>query len=127
MLFRSEEAVLQEPRNEEPGRCRTGDLPEREAEPSDACLRHGEERRRGPEGAKGARRLYNRSFIRLENISVGYTLPRAWTEKIQIDRVKVYGSVRNAAVWAKDWEGYGDPETGNFASRIWTLGLNLTF
>ena len=66
-------------------------------------------------------------FIRLENISVGYTLPRAWTEKIQIDRVKVYGSVRNAAVWAKDWEGYGDPETGNFASRIWTLGLNLTF
>ena len=81
----------------------------------------------GPEGAKGARRLYNRSFIRLENISVGYTLPRAWTEKIQIDRVKVYGSVRNAAVWAKDWEGYGDPETGNFASRIWTLGLNLTF
>ena len=81
----------------------------------------------GPEGAKGARKLYNRSFIRLENISVGYTLPRAWTEKIQIDRVKVYGSVRNAAVWAKDWEGYGDPETGNFASRIWTLGLNLTF
>ena len=54
-------------------------------------------------------------------------MPRAWTEKIQIDRVKVYGSVRNAAVWAKDWEGYGDPETGNFASRIWTLGLNLTF
>ena len=40
----TEEAVLQEPRNEEPGRCRTGDLPEREAEPSDACLRHGEER-----------------------------------------------------------------------------------
>ena len=66
-------------------------------------------------------------LFRLENISVGYTLPRAWTEKIQIDRVKVYGSVRNAAVWAKDWEGYGDPETGNFASRIWTLGLNLTF
>ena len=51
----------------------------------------------GPEGAKGARRLYNRSFIRLENISVGYTLPRAWTEKIQIDRVKVYGSVRRSA------------------------------
>ena len=42
----TEEAVLQEPRNEESGRCRTGDLPEREAEPSDACLRHGEERRR---------------------------------------------------------------------------------
>lgn len=28
---------------------------------------------------------------------------------------------------SKDWEYYGDPETGNYASRIWTLGLNLTF
>ena len=82
----------------------------------------------GPEGAKGARRLYNRSFVRLENISIGYTLPRQWTKKVDVERAKVYATVRNAAVWgSKDWEYYGDPETGNYASRIWTLGLNLTF
>jgi len=81
---------------------------------------------KGPVGAEGANRLYDRSFIRLENISVGYTLPRAWTSRLKVERVKVYSSVRNVAVWAKDWE-YGDPETGGLATSIYTLGLNLTF
>ena len=40
----------------------------------------------GPEGARGARRLYNRSFVRLENISIGYTLPRQWTKRVDIER-----------------------------------------
>ena len=81
---------------------------------------------KGPTGAEGARKLYDRSFIRLENISAGYTLPKKWTSRYDIERVKVYTSVRNVAVWAKDWE-YGDPETGGLATRIYTLGLNLTF
>ena len=81
---------------------------------------------KGPTGAAGAQKLYDRSFIRLENISVGYTLPKKWTAKFDLERVKIYGTVRNVAVWAKDWE-YADPETGEWASRIYTLGLNLTF
>ncbi len=80
----------------------------------------------GPTGASSPGKLYDRSFIRLENISVGYTLPKQITRKWDIETVKVYGTVRNVAVWAKDWE-YGDPETGSWASRIYTLGLNLTF
>lgn len=78
-----------------------------------------------PAGASGDK-LYNRSFIRLENISVGYTLPKIWTKKLEVDKVKFYGSVRNVAVWQKDWE-YGDPETGGLATRIFSLGLNVTF
>ena len=35
---------MQEPGDEESGRCRTGDIPERKTEPSDARLRYGEER-----------------------------------------------------------------------------------
>lgn len=80
----------------------------------------------GPDGAKKPGMLYNRSFIRLENISVGYTLPRTWTQKWGIERVKVSGTVRNVATWAKDWE-YGDPETGGLGTRLYSLGLNLTF
>jgi hypothetical protein len=87
----------------------------------------------GPTGAASPGKLYSRSFIRLENISVGYTLPKQWTSRFNLERVKVYGTVRNAAVWAKDWE-YGDPETnpafdsgGGLATRIYTLGVNLTF
>ncbi|WP_461825314.1 SusC/RagA family TonB-linked outer membrane protein [Dysgonomonas sp.] len=82
-------------------------------------------------------KLYDRSFIRLENISMGYTLPRKWTSKFDLERVKVSASIRNVATWAKDWE-YGDPEVdpgfdpnngkyGGLATRIYTLGLNLTF
>lgn len=79
----------------------------------------------GPAGATGAQILRDRSFIRLENISMGYTLPKIWTSKLSLERVKVYGSIRNVAVWAKDWE-YGDPETGGLATRTFTIGLNIT-
>jgi TonB-linked SusC/RagA family outer membrane protein len=94
--------------------------------PTNPTNEYGRIEAKGPTGAAGAQKLYDRSFIRLENISVGYTLPRKWTSRWDIDRVKVYGTVRNVAVWAKDWE-YADPETGAWASRIYTLGLNLTF
>lgn len=80
----------------------------------------------GPTGASNPGKIYDRSFIRLENISVGYTLPKKWTQQIEIDKVKVFGTVRNVGVWAKDWE-YGDPESGGLATRVYTVGLNLTF
>ncbi len=80
----------------------------------------------GPVGATGAQRLHNRSFIRLDNISIGYIFPKAWISKLDIQNVKVYGSIRNVFTWKKDWE-YGDPETGNLATRTFNLGINLTF
>ncbi|MCH5716456.1 hypothetical protein [Niabella hibiscisoli] len=80
----------------------------------------------GPGGVASPGKVYDRSFIRFESISMGYTLPRTWTSKYQMSNVKVYGSVRNVAVWQKDWQ-YGDPETGGLATRIFSLGLNVTF
>lgn len=79
----------------------------------------------GPNGAKGVQKLHNRSFIRLDNISVAYTLPQNWTRKIQLERVKLFGTIRNVAAWGFDWE-YADPETGGLATRTFTFGLNLT-
>lgn len=81
---------------------------------------------KGPTGAAGVQRLYDRSFIRLENISIGYTFPKKWISKYDIERLRLYATVRNVAVWAKDWE-YGDPETGDLGTRIYTFGLNITF
>lgn len=88
---------------------------------------------KGPTGAAGVEKVYDRSFIRLENISMGYSLPQKWTSKFNIERVKVFATVRNVAVWAKEWP-IGDPEVdprpgeGNgMSSRVYTLGLNLTF
>lgn len=94
--------------------------------PENPTNNYGRIEAKGPIGAGSPQKLYDRSFIRLENISVGYTLPRKWTSKYELDRIKLYGTIRNVAVWSKDWE-YGDPETGGWASRVYTLGLNLVF
>jgi TonB-linked SusC/RagA family outer membrane protein len=80
----------------------------------------------GPAGVSTPAKLYDRSFIRFENISVGYFLPVKLLKQYEIDKVKVFGSIRNVAVWQKDWE-YGDPETGDLATRVFSLGLNVTF
>lgn len=81
---------------------------------------------RGPVGAAGANMLYDRSFIRLDNIAVGYTLPSQWTNRFTVNKVKVFGTVRNAAVWSNKWK-LGDPETGGWAARVYNLGVNLIF
>ena len=87
----------------------------------------------GPAGATGAQMLYDRSFVRLDNISVAFTLPKAWITKYKLNRLKIYGNVHNVAAWNKDWV-YGDPETGGttstysgLATRTFTFGINLTF
>jgi TonB-linked SusC/RagA family outer membrane protein len=94
--------------------------------PENPTGKYGRLEAQGPSGASAPGKLYDRSFIRLENISLGYTLPKAWTSKLNMEKLKVYGTVRNVAYWQKDWE-YGDPETGGLATRIYTLGLNITF
>lgn len=81
---------------------------------------------RGPAGITSPGRLYNRSFVRLENITLGYTIPTQLSSRWDIEKVKLYGTIRNVAVWNKDWE-YGDPETGGLATRLFTIGLNVTF
>jgi TonB-linked SusC/RagA family outer membrane protein len=101
--------------------------------PENPTNRYGRIEARGPEGATGAGMLYDRSFIRLDNISLGYTLPKKWTSKLDLNRIRVYGTIRNVATWARDWE-YGDPETYHaddnsqaYATRIYNFGLNLVF
>lgn len=80
----------------------------------------------GPTGATSPGKVYSRSFIRLENISLSYILPEKWMSKADFRQTRVFCSVRNVAAFAGDWE-YGDPETGTWASRVFSLGVNLTF
>ncbi|MDR0682919.1 MAG: TonB-dependent receptor [Dysgonamonadaceae bacterium] len=80
------------------------------------------------------------SYIRLQNISVGYTLPEKWIKSTGIDQLKLYANIQNVYTWTK-YRGY-DPEigltygnstingldNGRYPSpRIYTVGLNLTF
>lgn len=81
----------------------------------------------GPSGASDPVKVYNRSFVRLDNITLGYTLPTQWTKKFLVDRIRVTASVHNVAVFGGDktWE-FGDIETGGLATRTYNLGINFT-
>lgn len=93
---------------------------------------------RGPAGVSAPGKIYDRSFIRLDNITLGYIVPSRLISKAGIDKVKVYANIRNAALWKKDknWN-YGDVETftitstneyrNSLAPRIVTFGLNVNF
>lgn len=80
------------------------------------------------------------SYIRLQNISLGYTLPRPVVRKICLDNVRVYCNIQNVYTWTK-YKGldpevgamYGDAlmtglDYGRYPSpRIYTFGLNVSF
>lgn len=78
----------------------------------------------GPNGATGAQKLYNRSFVRFDNVSLSYTLPQRLIRPLALQRVKLFATVRNLATIGS-WE-YGDPETGGLATRQYTFGLDIT-
>ena len=48
------------------------------------------------------------SFLRLNNVTVGYTLPTKLTKKFAIQHLRVYTTITNAWIWTK-YTGY-DPE-----------------
>ena len=66
-----------------------------------------------------------KSFIRLDNISVAYTLPRELTQKVGVQNFKIFATVRNVGFFAPDWELW-DPEISEPTPRIWTLGVNIS-
>ncbi len=91
------------------------------------------------EGGAGGFSVYrDRSFIRLDNISMGYNLPAALLEKVKISNARIYGSVRNVGFVAPQWD-FWDPEKslaphdlgGSNVSgpipRVWSMGIDLTF
>jgi TonB-linked SusC/RagA family outer membrane protein len=80
------------------------------------------------------------SYLRIQNISIGYTLPKKWIAKAGLQNVKVYANLQNVYTFTK-YSGY-DPEIGSMygdalmngldygrypSPRIYTFGMNVTF
>lgn len=81
---------------------------------------------KGPTGLNSPARYIDRGFVRLENISIGYSFPSSLLAKMHLNNLRIYGSVRNAALWTvADWK-LNDIETGGLANRTYSLGINLT-
>ena len=54
--------------------------------------------------------IQNGSYLRLKNITLGYTLPRNLTSRIGVSRLRIYARAENLLTWTKYW-GF-DPEIG---------------
>lgn len=67
----------------------------------------------------------SRSYLRLQNISLGYTLPRDLLESIKFSNARIAFNIENAAVWTK-WE-LGDPESRLEMPRIYSFSVDFTF
>jgi TonB-linked SusC/RagA family outer membrane protein len=77
----------------------------------------------------------DRSFVRLQDISLGYTMDKELVKKAGLVNVKFYVSGKNLATWTK-WQGW-DPETvsglgintstGLPVMKSYNLGLDITF
>ena len=66
----------------------------------------------GELGVVNDRYLQNLRYLRLKNVTVGYTLPKNWTKKIWLEQVRFYFSGENLAYWSplKKHTLYIDPE-----------------
>jgi len=65
------------------------------------------------------------SFIRLDNVSLAYTVPKNIVEKAGISNLRLFATVQNAAIYSPDWT-YWDPQNKNPTPRYTTFGLNIT-
>lgn len=78
--------------------------------------------------------ITNASYLTLQNINFGYTLPRSITRKIQVNKLRVYFSADNVFIWSKR-QGLNPTQsiTGSssnaYYAPIRTLsgGINITF
>ena len=75
------------------------------------------------------------NFLRLSNITLGYTLPKEITRKAYIEKARVYFTADNVHTWtASDFYGY-NPETGANGYIAWqypavstyAAGIQITF
>lgn len=51
--------------------------------------------------AQSDRFLTDASFLNLQNINVGYTLPQKWTKKFLVEKLRIYVACDNVYYWSK--------------------------
>jgi TonB-linked SusC/RagA family outer membrane protein len=78
--------------------------------------------------------LRSGAYLRLKNVSLGYTLPKQWTSKAGIDKIRLYVSGANLLTLSTLSKYYVDPEMPNGSisayypqQRTISFGLNLNF
>ena len=79
--------------------------------------------------------LQDLAYLKLRNLTIGYTLPQSWMDRIKVNRLRVYVGGENLYTWTKLKTDYLDPEevmsdpTGRTypVGKIYSFGMHLTF
>ena len=70
----------------------------------------------------------DKSYFKIRNIQLGYTLPQKWVQAASLSRVRLFCSLENFFTFT-DYAGM-DPETNKFTyptMRQASFGLNVSF
>ena len=74
--------------------------------------------------------IENGSYVKLRTIQLGYNMPKSITDKLHMDRIRVYASAQNLLTIKSNKFTCADPENPGFGYPIplnLTFGLNVSF
>ncbi|WP_333820709.1 SusC/RagA family TonB-linked outer membrane protein [Ohtaekwangia sp.] len=66
--------------------------------------------------------IENATYLRLKNVSLGYTLPNSWISRIRASNVRIYLSLQNFKTWT-NYTGY-DPEVSVSGQALINKGID---
>ncbi len=108
-------------------------------QPGDGNTNRVNRKQTGNNGRTSTWHIEDGSYLRLQNIAVGYTLPSVWTKKFHVERLRIYVSAQNLYTWT-DYSGYNPEVSGRTSAltpgedygtyplaKTFTVGLNITF
>lgn len=107
--------------------------------PGDGLTNRANRKQKGNNGRTSTWHIEDGSYLRLQNLALGYTIPARITESFKVQKLRVYVSAQNLCTWT-NYSGY-NPEVSNRSSaltpgedygtyplaRTFMVGLNLTF
>lgn len=110
-----------------------------EAEPGNGVTPRANARTTGLNNAVSSRWIEDASYLRIQNITLGYRLPAAITRRVGMQQVRFYVSAQNLYTWS-NYLGY-NPEVSNYETaltggvdygsfplaRTISLGVNIGF
>jgi TonB-dependent starch-binding outer membrane protein SusC len=67
----------------------------------------------------------NKSFVRLQNITLGYNVPISFLRRFDLKRLRLYGNIQNLPAFS-GWQYNWDVETSNPTPMIYTFGIDLS-
>ena len=77
--------------------------------------------------------LVDASYFAIKNITLGYTLPKAWMHKAKLGSVRVFGSVDNLALFTHlqgmnpQYNFSGETSYSYSPNKTWSLGVEINF